>query len=331
MHHHQLGNTGPRVAALGFGCMALSGTYGPADREESLRTISAALDAGINLIDTADFYGMGHNELLIAEALRGVPRDQVVLSVKYNGLREPAGRFIGFDSRPTSTKNFLAYSLQRLGVDYVDIYRPSRLDTTVPIEDTIGAIADMVKAGYVRHIGLSEVGAATIRRAQAVHPICDVQFEYSLLSRDIEDAVLPTCRELGIGVTAYGVLARGMLGGRLRADSPIGQRDARAHSPRFQGENRAANLQLVQALRSVAERLGLTVAQAAFAWVAGRGADIVPLLGTRNIASVKEAIAALGAELTAEDFASMEAAVPKDAAAGDRYPSGAGVELRKKT
>ena len=331
MHYHQLGNTGPRVAALGFGCMALSGTYGPADREESLRTIGAALDAGINLIDTADFYGMGHNELLIAEALRGVRRDQVVISVKFNALRDVTGKFIGFDSRPVAVKNFLAYSLQRLGVDYIDIYRPSRLDPTVPIEDTIGAIAEMVKAGYVRHIGLSEVNADTLRRAHAVHPIVDLQFEYSLLSRDIEDSILPTCRELGIGVTAYGILARGMLGGRLSADSPIGQRDARAHSPRFQGENRAANLRLVEALHSVAERLGLSVAQAAVAWVAGRGEDIVPLIGTRSSASLKEAIEALEVRLTAQDFASMEAAVPKDAAAGDRYPPGAGVEFRKKS
>ena len=331
MHYHQLGNTGPRVAAVGFGCMALSGTYGPADREESLRTLGAALDAGINLLDTADFYGMGHNELLVGEALKRLRRDAVVLSVKFNGQRDPAGKFIGFDSRPVSTKNFLAYSLQRLGVDYIDIYRPSRLDTTVPIEDTIGAIADMVKAGYVRHIGLSEVNADTIRRAQAVHPICDLQFEYSLLSRDIEDTILPTCRELGIGITAYGVLSRGMLGGRLRLDSPIGQRDARAYSPRFQGDNRAANLQLVEALRSVAERLGLTVAQAAVAWVAGRGADIVPLIGTRSLTSLKEAIAALEVQLTPHDFALMETAVPKDAASGDRYPPGAGVEFRKKS
>ena len=202
MYYHRLGATGPSVGALGFGCMALSGSYGPADRAQSLRTLGAALDLGINLLDTGDFYGMGHNELLIGEFLRGIRRDQVVLSVKYNGLREPAGRFLGFDSRPAATKNFLAYSLQRLGVEYIDVYRPSRLDTGVPIEETIGAIAEMVEAGYVRHIGLSEVGADTIRRAHAVHPICDVQYEYSLLSRDIEDAVLPACRELNIGVTA---------------------------------------------------------------------------------------------------------------------------------
>ena len=254
----------------------------------------------------------------------------MVLSVKYNGLRDPDGRFIGFDSRPAATKNFLAYSLQRLGVEHIDIYRPSRLDTCVPIEETIGAIADMVKAGYVRHIGLSEVGVDTIRRAQVVHPICDVQFEYSLLSRNIEDAVLPACRDLGIGITAYGILARGMLGGGLRVDSDIGRKDARAHSPRFQGENLAANLQLVEALRSVAERLGLTVAQAAFAWVAARGSDIVPLLGTRRVAGLKEAAAAMDAPLTPRDFMAMEAAIPKDSAAGERYPPGAGVEFKKK-
>ena len=207
MHYHRLGATGPSVGALGFGCMALSGSYGPADRAQSLRTLEAALDLGINLLDTGDFYGMGHNEMLIGEFLRGIRRDQVVLSVKYNGLREPAGRFLGFDSRPAATKNFLAYSLQRLGVDYIDVYRPSRLDPSVPIEETIGAIAEMVEAGYVRHIGLSEVGADTIRRAHAVHPICDVQYEYSLLSRDIEDAVLPACR--GIEHWYYGVWRAG--------------------------------------------------------------------------------------------------------------------------
>jgi aryl-alcohol dehydrogenase-like predicted oxidoreductase len=330
MQYHHLGATGPRVSALGFGCMALSGAYGPTERTASLQTLGAALDLGVNLLDTGDFYGMGHNELLIGEFLKGVSRDRVVLSVKYNGLREPGGRFIGFDSRPAATKNFLAYSMQRLGVEYIDIYRPSRLDTSVPIEETIGAIADMVKAGYVRHIGLSEVGADTIRRAQLVHPICDVQYEYSLLSRDIEDAVLPACRDLNIGITAYGVLARGMLGGGMRADSQFGQKDARAHSPRFHGENRCANLQLVEALRCVAQRLGLTVAQAAFAWVAARGSDIVPLLGTRRLAGLKEAAAAMDAPLTPEDFAAMEAAIPKGAASGERYPPGAGVELKNK-
>ena len=330
MLYHPLGATGPRVAALGFGCMALSGVYGHAERAESLRTLGAALDLGINLLDTGDFYGMGHNELLIGEFLKGVPRSQVVLSVKYNGLREPGGRFIGFDSRPAATKNFLAYSLQRLGVEYIDIYRPSRLDTGVPIEETVGAIADMVKAGYVRHIGLSEVGGDTIRRAHSVHPICDVQYEYSLLSRDIENAVLPVCRELGIGVTAYGILARGMLGGGMRVDSPIDGKDARAHSPRFQGDNRAVNLRLVEALRTVADRLGLTVAQAAFAWVAARGPDIVPLIGTRRLAGLAEASEAMEASLTAADFAAMEAAIPKDSAAGERYPPGAGIEFKKK-
>jgi len=206
MQHLQLGKGGPRVSVLGLGCMGMSGMYGPADRAESVATIHVALEAGINLLDTGDFYGMGHNELLIAEALRGRRREQAVISVKFGALRDAAGGFLGFDGRPAAVKNFLAYSLQRLGTDYIDIYRPARLDANVPIEDTIGAIADMVKAGHVRAIGLSEVGVATIRRAAAVHPICDLQIEYSLISRGIEDRILPACRELGVGITAYGVL-----------------------------------------------------------------------------------------------------------------------------
>ena len=218
MEHRQLGTTGPRVSAIGLGCMGMSGMYGPADRQESIATIHAALDAGITLLDTGDFYGMGHNEMLIGEALKGVPRDQVLVSVKFGALRDPAGGWSGYDARPAAVKNFLAYSLQRLGVDHIDIYRPARLDPTVPIEDTVGAIAEMVKAGYVRHIGLSEVGAETIRRAAAVHPIGDLQIEYSLISRGIEDEILPTCRELGIGITAYGVLSRGLISGHWRKD-----------------------------------------------------------------------------------------------------------------
>ena len=216
MQHRQLGKTGPMVSAFGLGCMGMSGMYGPADRSESIATIHAALDAGITLIDTGDFYGMGHNEILIGEALKGVPRDRVIVSVKSGAMREPAGGWTGFDARPAAVKNFLAYSLQRLGLDYIDIYRPARLDPQVPIEETVGAIAEMVKAGYVRHIGLSEVGASTMRRAAAIHPICDLQIEYSLISRGIEDAILPAARELGIGITAYGVLSRGLLSGHWR-------------------------------------------------------------------------------------------------------------------
>ena len=250
MQHRQLGKTGPTVSALGLGCMGMSGMYGPADRAESIATIHAALDAGITLLDTGDFYGMGHNEMLIGEALQGRDRDRALISVKFGALRDPAGGWLGYDARPSAVKNFLAYTLQRLGVDHIDIYRPARLDPNVPIEDTVGAIADMVKAGYVRHIGLSEVGADTIRRAAAVHPIGDLQIEYSLISRGIEDEILPACRELGIGITAYGVLSRGLISGHWQKGGDS-KGDFRSHSPRFQGGNVENNLRLVEALQRI--------------------------------------------------------------------------------
>lgn len=327
MDYRQLGSTGPLVSKVGLGCMGMSGMYGSADRQECLATIAAALDAGVTLLDTGDFYGMGHNEMLIGEALKSARRDEVVLSVKFNALRDPKGAFNGFDSRPAAVKNFVAYSLQRLGVDHIDIYRPSRLDPSVPIEDTIGAIVELIEAGHVRHIGLSEVEPDIIRRAAAVHPITDLQVEYSLLSRDIETATLAACRELGVGITAYGVLSRGLIGGHMQADQPMGQGDFRAHTPRFQGENRSANLSLAEALRQVADRLGVTVAQAAIAWVAAQGDDIVPLVGSRTRERLSEALGALTVELTPADLASIEAAVPKGAAAGERYPPGRGVAV----
>ncbi|HTY93211.1 MAG TPA: aldo/keto reductase, partial [Steroidobacteraceae bacterium] len=255
----RLGATGPEVAAFGLGCMGMSGMYGPSDRAESIATIHAALDAGVTLLDTGDFYGMGHNELLIRDALVGRPRDRVQISVKFGALRGPDGAWAGYDSRPAAVRNFLSYSLQRLDTDYIDIYRPARLDPGVPIEETVGAIADLIKAGYVRHVGLSEVGAATLRRAAAVHPIADLQIEYSLISRGIEARILPTCRELGIGITAYGVLSRGLISGHWSAQSAKG-RDFRAASPRFQGANLQANLALVEKLRGVASSIGASVA-----------------------------------------------------------------------
>jgi aryl-alcohol dehydrogenase-like predicted oxidoreductase len=318
MEQRQLGKTGPKVSALGLGCMSMSGMYGPADRGESIATIRAAVDAGITLVDTGDFYGMGHNEMLIAEALKGVPRDRYEVSVKFGAQRDPAGGWIGFDARPAAVKTALAYTLQRLGLDQVDIYRPARLDPAVPIEDTIAAIADLVKAGYVRHIGLSEVGSATIRKAHAVHPICDLQIEYSLISRGIEDTILPTLRELGIGVTAYGVLSRGLISGHWSKDAKSAG-DFRAHSPRFQGENADRNLALVEALRKEAERLGASVAQLAIAWVAAQGSDIIPLIGARRRDRLAEALGALEVKLAAKDVAAVERAVPKGAAAGERY------------
>jgi aryl-alcohol dehydrogenase-like predicted oxidoreductase len=264
---------------------------------------------------------MGHNELLIRDALQGRDRDSVLLSVKFGAMRDPAGAWGGVDARPAAVKNFVAYSLKRLGVDHIDIYRPARVDPAVPIEDTIGAIADLVKAGYVRHIGLSEAGAETIRRASKVHPIVDLQIEYSLLSRSIEAEILPTCRELGVSITAYGVLTRGLLGGHWRKDQGFARGDFRAFSPRFSGENIDRNLALVEALRQVAEARGVTVAQIAIAWVLARGPEMVPLIGARRRDRLDEALGALRVTLSADDLAAIERAVPAGAAAGDRYPT----------
>ena len=314
----RLGSAGPATFPLGLGCMGMSDFYGPADRSESLATIHAALEAGITLLDTGDFYGMGHNELLIHEALAAHPRDSVLVSVKFGALRDPAGAWSGYDSRPAAIGNFLAYSLRRLGVDYIDIYRPARLDPGVPIEDTVGAIADLIKAGYVRYVGLSEVGAATLRRASAVHPISDLQIEYSLVSRGIESDILPTCRELGIGITAYGVLSRGLISGHWTQERTT-ESGFRATSPRFQGDNLRGNLQLVEKLRSAAADLGCTVAQLAIAWVAAQGNDILPLVGARRRDRLAESLGALAVNLSADRLRSLTAAVPPEAVAGTRY------------
>jgi aryl-alcohol dehydrogenase-like predicted oxidoreductase len=315
----RLGATGPQVSAVGLGCMGMSGTYGPADETESIATIRAALDAGISLLDTGDYYGMGHNELLIRQALRGRNRDGVVISVKFGALRGPDLAYVGIDGRPVAVRNFLAYSLQRLGTDYIDIYRLGRVDPQVPIEETIGAIAEMTAAGYVRHVGLSEAGAETIRRAHATHPVADLQIEYSLLSRGIEAEILPTCRELRVGVTAYGVLSRGLLGGHWSSQRTTASGDIRVRMPRFRPENLDHNLAMVAALRSVAEAKGATVAQLAIAWVLGRGQDIVPLVGTTKRDRLAEAVDALQLKLSEDDLAAIERAAPPGAAAGDRY------------
>jgi aryl-alcohol dehydrogenase-like predicted oxidoreductase len=322
MKRLKLGITGPEVSAIGLGAMGMSDMYGPANRGESIATIHAALDAGINLLDTGDFYGMGHNEMLIAEALQGRARSDVVISVKFGALREPGGNWIGYDARPAAVKTFLNYSLKRLGTDYIDIYRPSRLDPAVPIEDTVGAIAEMVTAGYVRHIGLSEVGADTIRRAHATHKISDLQIEYSLISRGIESEILSACRELGIGTTAYGVLSRGLISGHW-SKARVGERGFRGTAPRFQGANLDANLALVEKLRVIADQMGASVAQIAIAWVAAQGDDIIPLVGARRRDRLAEALGALDVKLSPEDLAALDRAVPADAAAGDRYPASA--------
>jgi aryl-alcohol dehydrogenase-like predicted oxidoreductase len=311
-----LGRGGPVVSRVGLGLMGMSGIYGPADDAESIATIHAALDAGITLLDTGDFYGMGHNELLLRDALRGRPRDGVFIQVKFGGQRDPSGAFIGHDLSPVAVKNSLSYTLVRLGTDYVDLYQPARLDPRVPIEDTVGAIAEMVQAGYVRYIGLSEMGADTIRRAHAVHPIAALQIEYSLMSRGIETRILPTVRELGIGVTAYGILSRGLLSSgtaRLTPDDP------RRRFPRFRDENHARNLELLAALETIAAQREVTAAQLAIAWVASRGRDIIPLIGTKRQDRLAEALQALDLGLSMDELAAIEAAVPESAVAGDRY------------
>ncbi|MER6485100.1 MULTISPECIES: aldo/keto reductase [Streptomyces] len=324
----RLGSTGPSVFPLGLGCMGMSALYGEADRSESVATIHAYLDAvpeGTHtLLDTGDFYGMGHNELLIAEALRTAPaaaRDRALTSVKFGALRTVEGGFAGYDGRPDAVRNFLAYSLQRLGRDHIDIYRIARVDPDVPIEETVGAIAEAVQAGHVRHIGLSEVGADTMRRAAAVAPISDLQIEYSLISRGIEEEILPTARELGIGVTAYGVLSRGLISGHFTRDRALAPGDFRGMSPRFQGENLDRNLDLVDALRKVADDKGVSVAQTAIAWALSRGEDIVPLVGARRRDRLTEALGAMDVTLSPADLAAIEEAVPAGSAAGDRYPA----------
>ncbi|MGZ6505318.1 MAG: aldo/keto reductase [Tumebacillaceae bacterium] len=319
MNHRKLGLNGPEVSALGLGCMGMSDLYGAADRNESIATIHAALEAGITLFDTGDFYGVGHNELLLREALQGSKRDNAFIAVKFGAMRSPDGGWVGFDGRPQAVKNFLSYTLQRLGVDYIDLYQPARVDPNVPIEETIGAIADMVKAGYVRQIGLSEAGAETIRRAHAVHPISWLQIEYSLFSRGIEATILPTLRELGISLSAYGVLSRGLLSGTWSKERSATSHDFRTYVPRFSGENLDKNLALVEALQQIATEKQTNVAQLAIAWVLSRGEDVIPLIGARRQSHLQDALHALDLHLSPADLARIEEAVPAHAVAGDRY------------
>jgi aryl-alcohol dehydrogenase-like predicted oxidoreductase len=314
----RLGRNGPTVSAFGLGCMGMSGGYGPADDKESIATIHAALEAGITMIDTGDFYGMGHNEMLIRDALKGGKREQAFVAVKCGAMRAPDMKFIGDDGRPNAIKNFLAYSLRRLGTDYIDLYQPSRIDPAVPIEDTIGAVAEMVKAGYVRHIGVSEASARTVRRAHATHPIAALQIEYSLFSRGIETETLPVLRELGIALVAYGVLAGGLISDRAEAAKNAAS-EIRARKPRFSAENFPKNATLVEALKAVAREKGATAQQLAFAWVKSRGDDVVPLIGARRRDQLAEALGALDLKLTPADLARIEQAVPASAVAGTRY------------
>jgi aryl-alcohol dehydrogenase-like predicted oxidoreductase len=310
----KLGRTGPTVFPIALGCMGMSGMYGPADESESLATIHAAIDAGVTLLDTGDFYGMGHNEMLLGRALRFF-REKVLVSVKFGAQRGPDGAWLGYDARPVAVKTALAYSLKRLGVDHIDIYRPARLDPNVPIEDTIGAMADMIKAGYIRYIGLSELGPETIRRAAAVHPITDLQIEYSLISRSPEAKIFPALGKLGIAVTAYGVLSRGLLSG----SSKNGPGDIRNRFPRFAAENQAQNQQLVARLAEIAAGKGVSQSQLAIAWVIAKSPSIIPVIGARTRAQLAESLAALEVALTSEEVSVIEAAIPADAVAGTRY------------
>ncbi len=315
-----LGTTGPSVFPIALGCMGMgaSSWYGQSDEAENIATIHEALERGVNVLDTGDFYSMGKNELLVGKALAG-RRDRALISVKFGALRAPDGTFVGYDARPAAVKNFLAHSLSRLGVDHIDIYRPARLDPNVPIEDTVGAIADMVKAGYVRHVGLSEVGVETIRRAAKVHPIVDVQLEYGLMSRGIEASILPALAKLGIAVTAYGVLSRGLLAGA----KPQTENDTRAHFPRFQAADK--NQSLVDALARQAREKRVTPAQLAIAWVRAKGAaqgvTIIPTLGSRTRAQLRDTLASLDVTLSASDVAALEAALPPEQVVGTRYPA----------
>jgi aryl-alcohol dehydrogenase-like predicted oxidoreductase len=311
-----LGRGGPRVSRAGLGLMGMSGIYGAADDAESVATIRAALDAGITLLDTGDFYGMGHNELLLSRVLREVPRDSVFVQVKFGGQRDPSGRFVGHDASPAAVKNYLSYSLTRLGTDYIDLYQPARLDPHVPIEDTVGAISEMIEAGYVRHLGLSEMGVDTIRRAHAVHPVRELQIEYSLMSRGIETEILPVLRELGISVTAYGIMSRGLLN---RETARLAEGDPRARFPRFQSGNLERNLELLDALERIAAQRGVSTAQLAIAWVAAQGEDIIPLIGTKRRTRLAEALAALDLKLTPDELDAIGAAVPHGQVAGTRY------------
>ena len=323
MDMRQLGTDGPRVSAIGLGCMRMTPLRGNdtgIGQDEGIATIQAALDAGVTLVNTGDFYAMGANEMLVGQALKG-RREQAFVSVKFGVLRSPAGANLGFDCRPQAVKNFCSYSLRRLGVDAIDLYQPARVDPNVPIEDTIGAVADLIKEGKVRHLGVSEYNAAQLRRAHAVHPVTALEIEYSLASRFIEEEILPAARELGIGIIPYGVVTQGLLTGSVSGELPAS--DMRRAFPRFQGENLQKNLAAVAVLREVAEAKSKTLAQVAIAWVLAQGPELVPLIGMSNRSRVPENLMALEVDLTPDDLSRLDAAFAPGAIAGYRYPEAA--------
>jgi aryl-alcohol dehydrogenase-like predicted oxidoreductase len=325
MNQVPLGKQGLRVSKLGLGCMGMSDFYGPRDDEESIAVIHHALDRGLNFLDTADMYGVGRNEALIARALRG-KRDQFVIATKFGNVRDlETGAFLGVNGKPEYVRSACEASLKRLEVDHIDLYYQHRVDPNTPIEDTVGAMAELVKEGLVRYLGLSEAAPATIRRAHAVHPISALQTEYSLWSRDPEDEILSVCRELGIGFVAYSPLGRGFLTGQIKQFSDFAPDDWRRSNPRFQGENFHKNLELVNNVEALAAKKGCTPGQLALAWLTAQGEDIVPIPGTKRRAYLDENIDALEVSLSAGDLAELERIAPKGVAAGDRYPSMAAV------